>query len=148
MSAAVSNPLTLVMSIKSSEDRHQLEALITQLQSLPPESNPIARALTKIATVHFARFVFLGDSQLAVITTYDDSFERYIDAFVDAIGMVFDKLLVHMKDAPPLPVADNRDAFLQYVKRNDIPCVPPFFSAYPDLKVLDILTLQRNQQAH
>jgi hypothetical protein len=143
MTTQVSNPLTLVMTIKSPADRAALQATIEHLQALPPESNPIATALKKIATVHFARFVFLNDSQLAVITTYDDSFDRYVDAFVDEIGMVFDKLLVHMKDAPPLPVADNREAFLQYVKKNDIPCVPPFFSAYPDLKVLDILTLQR-----
>jgi hypothetical protein len=144
---SVANPLTLVMSIKSNEDFRSLKALIAQLQSLPPDQSPIAAALTRIATVHFARFVFLGESQLAVITTYDGDFDRYIDAFVDEIGGVFDKLLVHVRDAPPLPVSEHRDEFLQYVKAHDLPCIPPFYSAYPDLKVLDILTLKRNQSA-
>jgi hypothetical protein len=145
MSAAVSNPLTLIMPIKSAEDYRQLRTLIEQLQSLPPDQNPIAVALTKIATVHFARFVFLSEDQLAVITTYDGEFDRYIDAFVNEIGAVFDRLLPHMKDAPRLPVSENKDQFLDYVRKHDLKCVPPFFSAYPQLKVLDILTLANQQ---
>ena len=62
---------------------------------------------------------------------------------MDAIGGVFDQLLAHMADAPPLPVSANRQKFLEYVKKNDLTGLPPFYSAYPDLKVLDILTLQK-----
>lgn len=145
MSVPVSNPLTLVMPIKSAADYQQLRTLIEKLQSLPSDQNPIAIALTKISTVHFARFVFLSEDQLAVITTYDGDFDRYIDAFVNEIGAVFDKLLLHVKDAPPLPVSDHRQQFLAYVQKHDLKCVPPFFSAYPDLKVLDILTLARER---
>lgn len=145
---SVANPLTLVMNIKSAEDFTKLKALIEGIQRLPPEQNPIWRALTKLANVHFARFVFLNERQLAVITTYDGSFEDYIDAFVNTIGTIFDQLLVHMSDAPPLPVAEHRKEFLDYVRKNDLTAIPPFFSAYPHLKVLDILTLdkQRKQQ--
>lgn len=142
MPELVANPLTLVMTIKSEQDYRQLKALIEKLQSLPPEQNPIVVALTKLATVHFARFVFLSESQLAVITTYDGSFEDYIDAFVNHLGGVFDQLLVHMKDASPTPVSDHRAEFLAFVKKHDLKCVPPLYSAYPGLKVLDILTLQ------
>ncbi len=115
-STPVANALTLVMTIKSPEDRARLKELITTLQALPPESNPIARALTKLGNVHFARFVFIGDDKLAVITTYDDDFESYIRSFVDEIGGVFDQLLTHMKDAPPLPVEEHVTEFLEYVK--------------------------------
>ena len=108
-------------------------------------SDEVQQALNNLNTVHFARFVFLNDRQLAVITTYDGSFLEYIDAFVDAIGGVFDQLLAHMADAPPLPVSANRQKFLDYVTKNDLTCLPPFYSAYPDLKVLDILTLQKQQ---
>lgn len=145
MSEPVASPLTLVMTIKSPQDLAELKGLLAKLQSLPPDKNPITVALTKLATVHFARFVFLSDRQLAVITTYDGTFENYIDAFVDAIGGVFDQLLAHMADAPPLPVSANRQKFLEYVKKNDLKGLPPFYSAYPDLKVLDILTLQKQQ---
>lgn len=139
---AVTNALTLVMTIKSPQDRTKLKELITKLQSLPPDKNPIAVALTKLGNVHFARFVFIGEDKLAVITSYDDDFETYILSFVDEIGGIFDQLLPHMKDAPPLPVKQNPEKFLEYVKKNDLTCEQPFFSAYPTLKVQDILTLQ------
>jgi len=146
MSQSVANPLTLVMDIKSAEDYEQLASTLNKLQSLPDDQNPIVAALNRIATVHFARFVFLGTSQLAVITVYDDGFKEYIEAFVREIGNVFDQLLVHIKDAPPLPVSKHPDEFLDYVQRHDLKCIPPFYSAYPDLKVLDILTLQNGNK--
>ena len=138
----VQNPLTLIMTIKSTEDYEQLNALLHHIQSLPPTENPIAIALNKIATVHFARFVFLeNNTKLAVITTYDGSFEKYINEFVNEIGDVFNQLLSHMAGAPTLPVQENRQEFLAYVKANDLPTLQPFYSAYPTLTVLDIQAL-------
>jgi len=140
----VANALTLVMTIKSPEDKVKLKQLINSLQQLPPEKNPIAVALTKLGNVHFARFVFIGDDQLAVITSYDNDFDAYILAFVDELGEVFDKLLAHIQDAPPLPVKEHPESFLEFVKKRDLTCEPPFYSAYPSLKVQDIHTLQKN----
>ncbi len=139
-SPPVQNPLTLIMKIRSPQDYQQLHQTLVQLHSLPPTENPITVALHKIGTVHFARFVFLeNNTKLAVITTYDHDFETYITDFVDEIGHVFDMLLSHMEDAPPLPVTDHRQEFLQYVRDHDIPAIQPFYSAYPTLTVLDIL---------
>jgi hypothetical protein len=95
--------------------------------------------------VHFARFVFLDDRHLAVITTYDNDFADYIDSFVNEIGPVFDELLKRMDGAPPLPVSDHRKEFLDYVQRNDRASAS-FFSAYPSLNVIDILSMQKKQQ--
>jgi hypothetical protein len=75
---------------------------------------------------------------LAVITSYDGTFEDYINEFIDHIGEVFDALLAHIDGAPPLPVEANRDAFLDYVRRNDFRSLDPFYSAYQDSTVLDI----------
>lgn len=136
----VQSPLTLIMNIKSPEDFAQLNGLLTKIQSAPLEQNPIWVALTKLKTVHFARFVFLSDNtQLAVITTYDGSFDKYINDFIDAIGDVFNALLSHMQGAPALPVQQNRDAFLAYVKQNDLRGMDPFYSAYPTSSVVTIL---------
>lgn len=143
MSEQVANPLTLVMTVKSREDFEQLKAVLFDLQSKPADQNPITVALNGISTVHFARFVFLNEHQLAVITTYDGSFERYIDAFVNKIGKVFDLLLRHVQDAPPLPVELHREEFLAYVRDHDLPCVGQMYSAYPNLSVLDVLTLEK-----
>lgn len=143
--SAVASPLTLVMDIKSAKDFQALKAKIETMQSAPPEKNPIVTALNRLGTVHFARFVFLNERQLAVITTYDGTFEDYIDAFVNAIGEVFDSILEHVTDAPRGPVRnpENRQGFLEFVREHDLKAIPPFYSAYPDLKVLDILTLQK-----
>jgi hypothetical protein len=139
----VASPLTLVMDIKPPDGFPKLKALIEGLQGQPPGQNPITVALTRLATVHFARFVFIGETKLAVITTYDGSFDDYIDSFVNHIGKVFDMLLPYVQDTPPLPVEDHRDEFLAFVKKYDLRCVGSFYSAYPDLKVLDILTLEK-----
>jgi hypothetical protein len=136
---AVQSPLTLIMKIKSDDDYQQLNALLDHIQSLPPNQNPVWVALDKLKTVHFARFVFLSNnSQLAVITTYDGTFDDYINEFIDAIGDVFNALLAHMQDAPPLPVQQHRAEFLAYVKANDLRGIEPFYSAYPTATVLTI----------
>jgi hypothetical protein len=135
----VQNPLTLVMTVRSPDDHRALQDKLGKLQSLPRAHNPVITALDAIATVHFARFVFLDDTRLAVITTYDGDFAVYINEFVDHIGEVFDDLLQHMDGAPPLPVARHRAEFLDYVQRNELRCLPPFYSAYPRRTVLDIL---------
>jgi hypothetical protein len=145
-SAGVANPLTLVMDIKSPQDFQALRQLLTKMQSAPPEKNPITVALTNLQNVHFARFVFLSERQLAVITTYDGSFDRYINAFVDNIGPVFDQLLAHMQDWPATgPVSARREEFLAYVRKRDLGAVGTLYSAYPNLTVLDILQLQKQQ---
>src|SRR6516164_5967375 len=123
MADSVANPLTLVMEIESKDDYKSLKELLGGLQGLPPDQNPIRKALTAIGTVHYARFVFLDETHLAIITTSDGRLKEYIDAFVNVIGSVFDKLFAHVKDAPPLPTSDHRQEFLDYVKRNDRPCV-------------------------
>jgi len=139
VTTSVQNPLTLIMTVKSPTDSQVLQALLYKLQSAPPELNPIWTALNKLNTVHFARFVFLdANMKLAVITTYDGSFEDYINEFIDEIGDVFNALLAHMSDAPPLPVQQNRQQFLDYVRANDLRAIEPFYSAYPKATVLDI----------
>lgn len=136
----VQSPLTLIMTFKSPEDFEDLRAKLTQIQSLPPDQNPLNQALISTGIVHFARFVFLeNNTKLGVFTAYDGSLDAYVNAFVDKVGKIFDLLLAHMADAPPLPVEQHRDEFLAYIKAHDLPVIEPFFSAYPTLTVLDIL---------
>jgi hypothetical protein len=140
----VANALTLEMTIKSKGDFLALQQILAAEQA--PSQNQINAAMTKLGIVHFARFVFLGEDKLLVITNYDGSFERYIAAFTDAIGPVFDALLSHMADAPPLPVESHQDEFLKYIQDRDLSSGQPGYSAYPQLKVQDILTLQKNAE--
>ena len=135
----VQSPLTLIMTIRSPEDFQALNARILEIQAPPPEKNLIWIALDKLRIVHFARFVFLeNNTKLAIITTYDGSFEDYLNEFIDEIGDIFNALLQHMDGAPPLPIQQNRSAFQDYVKANDLGGIEPFYSAYPQATVLDI----------
>jgi hypothetical protein len=135
----VQNPLTLVMAIRSPEDFQALSTRIKNMQAAPLEQNLIWIALDKLKIVHFARFVLMeNNTKLAIITTYDGTFDDYLNEFIDEIGDVFNALLQHMDGAPPLPVQQNRSAFRDYVKANDLGGIDPFYSAYPQATVLDI----------
>lgn len=133
------SPLTLVMTAKSDADYEALEKLIGGLQGQPSGENPVRKALDRIGTVHYARFVFLPHRQLAVITVFDGSLDDYLAAFAREIGFVFDAILKHVEGAPPTPVADYFDDFRDFViDRNRTP-VGPLYSAYPGRGVGEIL---------
>jgi hypothetical protein len=87
-----------------------------------------------------------GHQQRGVIATFDDDFDVYLDLFISEIGSVFDIILAHMKDAPPLPVADHPNEFHDYVRTNNQELVAPFYSAYPELRVSDILRMKRESE--
>jgi hypothetical protein len=138
--------LTLIMTAKSKEDYAAVKETITALQKDP--NNPIKKALDQIGIVHDARFVLFDEQQrLGVITTFDDDFDVYLDLFISEIGNVFDAVLKHMKDAPPLPVAEHPEEFHAYVHKNNRELVSPFYSAYPKLRVSDILRMQRESES-
>jgi len=138
----VQTPLTLIMTIRSPEDYEALRQMLGRFQGMPDSQNPIRAALNRVGTVHFARFVFLeNNTKLAIITTFDGDFETYVNDFIEQIADVFNALLAHMDDAPPLPVQTYRQEFADYIRRNDAPSLQPFYSAYPTLTVLDIHAL-------
>jgi hypothetical protein len=126
------------MKAESSAAFSALRKTVEDLQALPTDKNPVVASLNRLGTVHFARFVFLGDDQLAVITTYDGDFDTYINDFIDEIGDVFNALLEHV-DATLVPVQSHRAAFLKFVRNHDLRCVGPFYSAYPQRTALDIV---------
>jgi len=136
----VQSPLTLVMTAKSPEAFAALRKTVEDLQALPTDKNPVVAALNRLGTVHFARFAFLGNDQLAVITTYDGDFDAYINDFINEIGEVFNALLRHV-DESLVPVQSHRAEFLKFVRANDLRCVGQFYSAYPQRTVLDIVDM-------
>jgi hypothetical protein len=133
----VQKPLTLVMPIKSEQDAQALAAALDSEKI----RNKIETALRNLRTVHFARFVVLDGEprRLAVITSYDDEFDDYIMSFTDELGEIFDLLLQFIDEPPSLPVKEHREEFLAYVRTHDLTCVGPFFSAYPQQRVADIV---------
>ena len=139
---SVANPLTLMMKMKSPEDAKAVSDLVHALWSLPPDQNPVWVALNKLAIVHYARLVlFDDDTRMAIITTFDGTLDNYLNEFVNQLGDIFNELLKHMEDAPPLPIQSNRKEFDEFVRMHNLECVD-FYSAYPTLTVLDIQAMQ------
>lgn len=137
----VQSPLTLVMPIKDGV----ADALRERIEGLGKGPvDPFESALGAFQGVHFARFVLLeNDTRLAVITTYDGDFRKYVMDFVDYAGPMFDLLLSFVSDWPAdHPVQTYRDEFLDYVEAHDLKCVGTFYSAYPELPVNDIVALR------
>lgn len=133
----VQSPLTCIMPIKSPESYQALDALLKQAKPM------IDQALDAVKTVHFARFVFLANNtQLAIITTFDGSFEDYISDFANYIGPIFDQLFLHISDPPTAPVKQNAQEFIEWVYNHDVKDAG-FYSAYPTRSVVEIHALER-----
>jgi hypothetical protein len=141
-----SNPLTLAIKTKSPEDLAKLKEHIASIQSLPDEKNPITQAMNRLGIVHYARFAFVGD-HLLIITIYDGNFNDYIDLFIDELGTVFTKLLVHLEGWPEgKAVHENRQLFLDFIRDHDIPTIGKLYRAYPGLGVEEIKALERAER--
>jgi hypothetical protein len=108
----------------------------------PLKKKKIFPALTRLADVHFARFVPAPDaSALWVITTFDGELEPYIMDFVGEIGDVFSELLQFIEGAPRLPVQQYPQDFVNFIESHNVTQGGDVWSAYPNLTVLDIEAL-------
>lgn len=104
---------------------------------LPPLLPKMFEAADSIGTLHFARFVILGDTTLAFVSEYDGTFEDYIMDFSKFLGPVFDTIFEHVNNPPPTPVSKNPEGLLEWTKRNNLDPLA-FYTAYPTLTVQDI----------
>lgn len=144
----VQNALTALIPIKA----EYVDQLRQQLIDNP--INP--EGLDQVGTVHFARiFVFqpnnasgVPSNLAAVITSYDNNFAAYIQAFVDqpAVAAFFNSFLMTVDDpiaATLVPVTKNAQAFAAFVQKydntNPVNSWGQWYSAYPGLTVQNIL---------
>ena len=93
----------------------------------------IEHALTGFGHLHFAWFEFSDDeSQLVLRTIYDGQFEAYVQYFALRVGDLFDGLFEYLEDAPPRPVAEHPQEFVEAIRRhNRAPLAGYLYSAYP-----------------
>ncbi len=113
------NTLTLVLTVKSPDDYQALTQLLGSVK------DQMDKAFQTLNIVHFARVVFLDDNtKVAVITEFDGDFPSYVQDFAEALGPVFDAL---------------------FARKYNV-AVPYFYSAFPDLTVVNIMDLQKGSQ--
>jgi hypothetical protein len=102
--------------------------------------------LTRIGTIHFARWVFLNDKQrLLFASNYDGSLESYMDDFINKVGwglnLVFGNGVGYPRTAwLMLHGAKNEQEFKHFLRRHQLP-TEVWYNACPGLTALD---LERN----
>jgi cytochrome P450 len=139
-------PLAIVMPIKTPTAVYA-EKLKTVIGVGAPR---IQLRLDQSRQVHFAWFLLLNnDTELALFTTFDGELDAYIKHFALEVGPLFDMLFECLADAPPTPVAEHADEFVDKVRQyNRTPVGNYFYSAYPTATVSSIqAALTRDAQA-
>lgn len=107
-------PMNLVMPLADNSPYGRARLV----QALAGAVQEVIAGLDNTQIVHFARFSIVGDD-LCMFSYYDGDFSNYIRDFIYNVGSGFDALLPFIKDAPPLPVEQHPDEFIEWVKNRD-----------------------------
>jgi len=122
--------------------KQQPLSLVLQLKPGPPPPPKLLNLIDPGVPdiLHFAWLIALDDKgKLLLSTVYDGDFDVYLDKFIDSSHAAFDAFFPLLQDGPPVPVLENRQAFHDFVRKNNISPVPgTFFSAYPTMNVVAI----------
>src|SRR5437588_12574818 len=110
----VQSHLTLAFPIKTSADRKALE------QILPSLTSDVFKAADAIGTLHYSWFVVLSDRTLLFLADFDGEFEKLLQDLAQHLGPVLDAILGHVDNPPPMPVASNRDTFVEWATGHQI----------------------------
>jgi len=134
--AGIQQNLIVSMRIKAPIAQN-FERLSQLLASSVPR---VADVLTDFEGVHFAWFEFSDDgTRLVLRTIYDGQFEAYVRHFALRSGDLFDGLFEFLEDAPPRPVAEHPDDFVETIRRfNLAPLAGYLYSAYPEVTVAQV----------
>ena len=109
---------------------------------LPPLMPDLARAQDDLGTVHFSRFMVEGDEKLLFLSDIDGEADEHIERLVESAGPVFDAIFEYVDDPPAIPVADNPERVIKWLKRHVREPVDTYF-AYEDASVQDVKACAR-----
>jgi len=116
----VQRMMNLIMPLadKSPLGRAKAAAAIAQYKDM------IYAGLDNVGTVHFARFVIVGDN-ICMFSVYDGDFTNYIRDFIATIGDVFNAVVSLVEGGDKvIPCERNADAFIQWVHERDLYQLP------------------------
>jgi hypothetical protein len=120
---AVQRTMNLVMPLKDPSAQGKANLVI----AMASHRDAIDSGLNAVGNVHFARFSLIEGS-LLMISTYDGSAEGYVREFARVLGDVFDDIMTHIADWPPVPfgpgdgfsVRRYPDEFVEWVLEHDL----------------------------
>jgi catalase len=118
----VQRMMNLIMPLKDKSAIGRGKAAAAVAQNV----DEIFAGLDNVGTVHFARFLLIGDS-ICMISVYDGDFTNYIRDFIATIGSVFDEVVKLVEGGEAItPSEKHVDAFIDWVHDHDLFQAPDF----------------------
>jgi hypothetical protein len=112
--------MNLIMPLKIKSPIGRAEAALAIAQN----KDAIYAGLNNVGTVHFARFVIVGDN-ICMFSVYDGDFTNYIRDFIATIGDVFNAVVKLVEGGDDvIPCEEKVEAFIQWVHQRDLYQVP------------------------
>jgi hypothetical protein len=106
-------------------------------QKLPPLMPELFKAADAIGTLHYSRFVGLSAKTFLFLADYDGEFEQLLRDMAQHFGPVFETIFAHVDNPPPMPVANNVAAFVEWATDHFLKPVG-VYTAYVNATVQDI----------
>ena len=125
---------TLSFPLKSPADA---KAIAEQLPLMMPA---LFQAEDSIGTIHYSRFTLLSDKTLLFLGDFDGEFGTLMTELAKHAGPVFDAIFPHVDNPPPTPVADNAEAFVEWLAAHPLHPVN-LYTAYPEVTAKEIKAL-------
>src|ERR1700758_3019677 len=116
----VQHMMNLIMPLKDKSAVGRATAAL----AIAANKDEIYAGLDNVGTVHFARFVIVGDN-ICMFSVYDGDFTNYIRDFIVTIGEVFNAVVKLVEGGEKVtPCEDHVEAFIQWVHERDLYQVP------------------------
>ena len=118
----VQRMMNLIMPLKDKSAVGRAEAALAIAKNV----GEIFAGLDNVGTVHFARFLLIGD-YICMISVYDGDFTNYIRDFIATIGSVFDEVVSLVEGGEAIrPSQEHIEAFIDWVHAHDLFQAPDF----------------------
>ena len=112
----VQRMMNLIMPLKDKSPVGRAKAAL----AIAANKDEIYVGLDNVGTVHFARFVIVGDN-ICMFSVYDGDFTNYIRDFIATIGSVFDAVVSLVEGGEEvIPSEDNVERFIEWVHAHDL----------------------------
>jgi hypothetical protein len=128
------NHFTISFPLKTPADAKALA------EQLPPLMPKMFQAADSIGRIHYSRFTILSEKTLLFLGDFDGDFGPLLGDLANAAGPVFDAIFQRVDNPPPIPVAADLKAFVEWSASHLLHPVN-LYTAYPDATVKDIKAL-------
>ena len=128
------NHFTISFPLKSPADAKAIA------EQLPPLMPAMFKAQDSVGTIHYSRFTVLSDKTLLFLGDFDGEFAQLMADLAKTAGPVFDAIFQHVNNPPPIPVASNSEAFVEWTAEHLVPAVN-LYTAYPGVTAKEIKAL-------